>query len=77
MGWTARECLEWDEQQEKERGKAPRRPLSPKPARKSAPSLGGVKKPTHKRPGVIALQEIIKYQRSTKLLIKFSHLPDL
>ena len=24
MGWTAWECLEWDEQQEKERGKKPR-----------------------------------------------------
>ena len=33
--------------------------------------MAGVKKPTHKRPGVLALKEIQKFQKSTKLLIKF------
>ena len=33
--------------------------------------MSGVKKPTHKRPGVITLKEIRKFQKSTKLLIKF------
>ena len=55
----------------RERGKAPRKSLSLKPARKSAPSLSGVKKPPHRRPSIIALKEIRKYQKSTRLLIKF------
>ena len=67
MEWTATECLEWDAQQEKERGKVPRDSLKPKPIRKSQPSMAGVRKPTHKRPVVIAL----KFQRLTKLLFKF------
>ena len=71
MGWTATECLEWEEQQEMERGKKPRRPLSPKAARKSEPSMAGVKKPTCKRPGVLAFKEIRRFQKSTKLLLKF------
>ena len=71
MGWTATECIEWDAQQEKERGKTPRGPLKPKPKKKSQPSMAGVKKPIHRRPGVIALREIQKYQKSTKLLIIF------
>ena len=33
--------------------------------------MARVKKPTHKRSGVIALKEIQKFQKSTKLLIKF------
>ena len=36
MGWTACECLEWDKQQEKERGKALRKPLPPKPLKKKS-----------------------------------------
>ena len=38
------ESLEWDEQQEKEGGKALRKLLSPKPAKKSSMSMAGVKK---------------------------------
>jgi histone H3 len=50
-------------------GKAPRKQLASKAARKSAPSTGGVK--THRfRPGTVALREIRKYQKSTELLIK-------
>ncbi|KAK4394153.1 histone H3.2 [Sesamum angolense] len=45
---------------------------SPKKAatRKSAPATGGVKKPHHFRLGIVALREIRKYQKSTKLLIR-------
>uniref|UniRef100_A0A6N2KFN7 Uncharacterized protein n=1 Tax=Salix viminalis TaxID=40686 RepID=A0A6N2KFN7_SALVM len=41
-----------------------------KAARKSALATGGVKKPHHFRPGIVALREIRKYQKSTKLLIR-------
>ncbi|CAO2592114.1 Histone H3.3 [Lemmus lemmus] len=44
-------------------GKAPRKQLATKAARKSAPSTGGVKKPHRYRPGAVAL-------RSTELLIR-------
>ncbi|XP_011794005.1 PREDICTED: histone H3.3-like [Colobus angolensis palliatus] len=50
-------------------GKAPRKQLATKAARKSAPSTGGVKKPHRYRPGV-ALREIRRYQKSTELLIR-------
>ena len=46
-----------------------KRPLS-KAARKSAPSMGGLKKPHRFRPGTVALREIKRYQKSTELLIK-------
>ena len=49
-------------------GKAPRKQLATKAARRSAP--GGVKKPHRYRPGTVALRHIRKYQRSTDLLIK-------
>ena len=49
-------------------GKAPRKQLATKAARRSAP--GGVKKPHRYRPGTAALREIRKYQRSSDLLIK-------
>nr|CAH7734917.1 unnamed protein product [Callosobruchus chinensis] len=39
-------------------GKAPRKQLATKAARKSAPSTGGVKKPHRYRPGTVALREI-------------------
>ncbi|CAN1146767.1 Histone H3.2, partial [Linum perenne] len=39
-------------------GKAPRKQLATKAARKSAPATGGVKKPHRFRPGTIALREI-------------------
>ena len=51
-------------------GKAPRKQLATKAARKSAPAAGGVKKPHRYRPGTVALREIRKYQRSTDLLIR-------
>ena len=51
-------------------GKAPRKPLAAKAARKSAPSTGGVKKPHRFRPGTVALREIRRYQKSTELLIR-------
>ena len=51
-------------------GKAPRRQLATKAARKSAPATGGVKKPHRYRPGTVALREIRRYQKSTDLLIR-------
>ncbi|GFZ47893.1 Histone H3 [Saitozyma sp. JCM 24511] len=55
-------------------GKAPRKQLATKAARKSAtqgPSAtGGVKKPHRYRPGTVALREIRRYQKSTELLIR-------
>lgn len=51
-------------------GKAPRKQLAPKAARKSAPQTGGVKKPHRFRPGTVALREIRHYQKSTDLLIR-------
>ncbi|XP_050111847.1 uncharacterized protein LOC126590426 [Malus sylvestris] len=51
-------------------GKAPRKQLAAKAARKSAPPTGGVKKPYRFRPGTVALREIRKYQKSTELLIR-------
>ena len=52
-------------------GKAPRKQLATKAARKSAPSQGGVVKTVRRfRPGTVALREIRKYQKSTELLIR-------
>merc|ERR1711978_321181 len=51
-------------------GRAPRKQLATKAARKSAPSTGGVKKPHRYRPGTVALREIRRYQKSTELLIR-------
>ncbi|KAG2631903.1 hypothetical protein PVAP13_2NG022614 [Panicum virgatum] len=50
-------------------GKAPRKQLATKAARKSAPTTGEVKKPHCFRPGTVALREIPKYQKSTEFLI--------
>jgi histone H3 len=50
-------------------GKAPRKQLATKAARKGAVS-GGVKKPHRYRPGTVALREIRRYQKSTDLLIR-------
>ena len=41
-----------------------------KAPRKSAPTTGGVKKPHQYRPGMVALQEIHRYQKSTELLCR-------
>ena len=51
-------------------GKAPRKQVSNKAARKTAPNTGGIKKPHRYRPGTVALREIRKYQKSTELLIR-------
>ena len=51
-------------------GKAPRKQLATKGARKSAPATGGVKKPFRYRPGTVALREIRRYQKSTDLLLR-------
>ncbi|KAF5312239.1 hypothetical protein D9619_002330 [Psilocybe cf. subviscida] len=52
-------------------GKAPRKQLATKAARKTAQSAtGGVKKPHRFRPGTVALREIRRYQKSTELLIR-------
>ena len=51
-------------------GKAPRKQLATKAARKSAPATGGVKKPHRYRPGTVALREIRRYQKSTELLMR-------
>merc|ERR1712213_7444 len=51
-------------------GKAPRKQLATKAARKSAPATGGLKKPHRYRPGTVALREIRRYQKSTELLLR-------
>jgi len=51
-------------------GKAPRKQLHTKAARKSAPATGGVKKPHRYRPGTVALRQIRRYQKSTELLLR-------
>merc|ERR1712091_995 len=51
-------------------GKAPRKQLATKAARKSAPATGGVKKPHRYGPGTVALREIRRYQKSTELLLR-------
>jgi len=50
--------------------KRPRKHVSSKTARKTAPVSGGVKKPHRYRPGTVALREIRKYQKTTELLIR-------
>lgn len=51
-------------------GKAPRKQLALKAARRTAPAPQGTKKPHRYRPGTVALREIRKYQRSNDLLIR-------
>lgn len=51
-------------------GKAPRKQIGNKSARKSAPASSGVKKPHRFKPGTVALREIRKYQKSTELLVR-------
>ncbi|OVA04811.1 histone H3 [Macleaya cordata] len=60
----------WQTARKSTGGKAPRKQLATKAARKSAPATGGVKKPHRFRPGTVALREIRKYQKSTELLIR-------
>merc|ERR1712072_1534557 len=51
-------------------GKAPRKQLATKAARKKVVAAGGVKKPHRFRPGTVALREIRRFQKSTELLIR-------
>ena len=54
-------------------GKAPRKQIATKSARKATPMTtggGGIKKPHRYRPGTVALREIRRYQKSTELLIR-------
>ena len=50
-------------------GKAPRKALATKAARKSSPATGGVRKPHRYRPGTVALREIKRFQKSVVPLI--------
>lgn len=50
-------------------GKAPRKHLATKAARKSAPSIGGIKRARKFRAGTVALREIRRYQKTTDLLV--------
>ena len=51
-------------------GKAPRKQLATKAARKSVPATGGVKKPHRYRPSTVALREIRRYQKSPDLIVR-------
>ena len=51
-------------------GKAPRKLLATKAARKFVPATGGVKKPHRFRAGTVALRDIRRYQKSTELLVR-------
>ena len=51
-------------------GKQPRKHISNKVLRKGIIPTGGIKKPHRYRPGMVALREIRRYQRSTENLIK-------
>ena len=51
-------------------GKAPRKKLATKAARKMGDHPSGVKKPHRYRPGTVALREIRRYQKSADLLIR-------
>eukprot|EP00477_Mikrocytos_mackini_P000003 GAHX01000003.1.p1 GENE.GAHX01000003.1~~GAHX01000003.1.p1 ORF type:complete len:140 (-),score=20.46 GAHX01000003.1:34-453(-) len=51
-------------------GKAPRKQLATKVARKSAPATGGVKKPHRFKPGTVALREVRRYQKTTECLTR-------
>ena len=51
-------------------GKQPRRHISHKVLRKGITPTGGIKKPHRYWPGMVALREIRRYQRSTEKLFK-------
>ena len=51
-------------------GKALRKQLATKTARKSAPATAAIKKPHRNRPGTVALRETRRYKKSTELLIR-------
>lgn len=51
-------------------GKAPRKQLASTGGKKSPPATAGVKKPHRYKPGIVALREIRRYQKTTELLIR-------
>ena len=51
-------------------GKAPRKQLATKAARKTAHPNGHLKRPRRYRPGTVALRDIRKFQKTGELLIK-------
>lgn len=51
-------------------GKAPRKDLAIKAARKSPSNTGGIKKPFRYRPGTVALRQIRKMQKGTNHLLR-------
>ena len=51
-------------------GKAPRKQLATKAAKKTASGGPAIKKPHRFRPGTVALREIRRYQKSTELLLR-------
>eukprot|EP00349_Pseudokeronopsis_sp_Brazil_P000616 CAMPEP_0202955706 /NCGR_PEP_ID=MMETSP1396-20130829/231_1 /ASSEMBLY_ACC=CAM_ASM_000872 /TAXON_ID= /ORGANISM="Pseudokeronopsis sp., Strain Brazil" /LENGTH=136 /DNA_ID=CAMNT_0049672377 /DNA_START=370 /DNA_END=780 /DNA_ORIENTATION=- len=51
-------------------GKAPRKHIAQKHAKKNNQPSGGVKKAHRFRPGTVALREIRRFQKSTELLIR-------
>lgn len=51
-------------------GKAPRKHLATKAARKTAPVTGSIKKVSRYRAGTVALREIRRLQKTTDLLIR-------
>ena len=53
-------------------GKQPRKHLSKKLLHLGALPSGGIKKPHHYRPRLVALHELCQYQKSTECLIKKS-----
>ena len=53
-------------------GKQPRKHLSKKLLHLGATPTGGIKKPHQYRPGLVALREIKRYQKSMECLIKKS-----
>ena len=56
-------------------GKAPRKQLAIKAARKSAPATGGVKKPHRYRPGTVALRRDPPLPKVDRTLDKKASLP--
>ncbi|GFY90835.1 hypothetical protein PTKIN_Ptkin09bG0197000 [Pterospermum kingtungense] len=52
-------------------GKAPRKQLATKAARKSAPTTGGVKKPHRYRPGTVALRLVREIAQDFKTDLRF------
>ena len=59
-----------EEEYQKDVGKAPRKLIPAKLARKNKTSTGAIKKPHRYRPGTVALRQIRKFQKSTELLCR-------